>query len=266
MNSDRASLLDVAHRPLDHALVSSATLPSAAPSYDEPTGVAPRGTLILLTGRGEPATIYQRFGRRIAADAYRVRIVETRLGDLDGTRRDVAALIEDDALPSPKILAGSDAGAVYAALLSTELEADAVILAGLALPDGDGPDPDDTWELELELRTACPAHRGVLAGEPGVRRGRLADPLPARLADAVDRPTVPTLIVHGAEDAVAPAAEALGSLAGAPGVEAVLIAGGRHDILNDVTHRSVAATIVLFLERLRLGPELPAIVLDADLT
>jgi hypothetical protein len=39
----------------------------------------------------------------------------------------------------------------------------------------------------------------------------------------------------------------------------VTIAGGRHDVLNDVTHRTVAATIVLFLERLRLGAKMPEI-------
>jgi hypothetical protein len=39
------------------------------------------------------------------------------------------------------------------------------------------------------------------------------------------------------------------------------ITGGRHDVLNDVTHRTVAATIVLFLERLRLGAELPRIAI-----
>ncbi len=32
-------------------------------------------------------------------------------------------------------------------------------------------------------------------------------------------------------------------------------------MLNDVTHRTVAATIVLFLERLRLGAELPRIAI-----
>lgn len=240
--------------------VSSATLPSPAPTFDEPAGVAPRGTVILLTGRGEPATIYGRFGRRTAADAYRVRVVETRLDDLDATRRDVAALVDDAELPSPKVLAGTDAGAVLAARLATELDVDAVILAGLALPDGDGPAPDDTFDAELELRTACPAHRGVLSDATDLRRGRLADPLPAPLSGAVAAPGVPALVVHGGDDAVAPAAQALAPLADAPGVEAVLIAGGRHDILNDVTHRSVAATIVLFLERLRLGPELPAIV------
>ncbi|MGD6652180.1 hypothetical protein VWW24_22790, partial [Xanthomonas citri pv. citri] len=33
--------------------------------------------------------------------------------------------------------------------------------------------------------------------------------------------------------------------------DVVIVSGGRHDILNDVTHRSVAAEIVQFLERLR---------------
>jgi hypothetical protein len=41
--------------------------------------------------------------------------------------------------------------------------------------------------------------------------------------------------------------------------ELVVITGGRPDALNDQTHRTVAATIVLFLERLRLGPGRPAI-------
>jgi hypothetical protein len=35
-------------------------------------------------------------------------------------------------------------------------------------------------------------------------------------------------------------------------------------VLNDVTHRSVAATIVLFLERLKLGADLPVIVRDGS--
>jgi len=243
--------------------VTSATLSSDALSFDEPTGIAPRGTLILLTGRGEPAAIYGRFGRRIAADAYRVRVVETRLADLAATRADVVALLDDPELPSPRVLVGSDAGAVYAALLAQELNVDALVLAGLALSDGDGPDPADTWDDELDRRTACPAHRGVLTEEAGVRRGRLADPLPAALATPLGAPTIPTLVVHGTADPVAPAADALapfGDDASASTVQAVLVADGRHDILNDVTHRSVAATIILFLERLRLGPELPSIV------
>src|ERR1700750_1644267 len=115
MNSDRASLLDVAGAPLDHA------------------GRVHRHA-------SQPSLLVRRAHRRRAAR------------------------LEDEQLPGPKVLAGSDAGAVLAAALAADLHADAVILAGLALPDGDGPDPDDTFEHELELRTACPAHRGVLTG------------------------------------------------------------------------------------------------------
>jgi pimeloyl-ACP methyl ester carboxylesterase len=61
--------------------------------------------------------------------------------------------------------------------------------------------------------------------------------------------------LHGEDDVISPLAEA-GVLY--PGT-LVTIAGGRHDVLNDVTHRTVAATVVLFLERLRLGAGLPVI-------
>lgn len=235
-------------------MVTSATLPSAVSAWDEPTGIAPRGTLIVLTGRGEPPTIYGRFGRRLAADAYRVRVVETRLQDLDATRREVAALLDDPDLPRPKVLVGSDAGATYAARIADAVGADAVVLAGLAAPDADAP---GDWDAELEARTACPAHRGVLGDDAAFARGRLSEPLPEALAD-LRAPAVPTLVVHGAADPVTPAATVLATLGAA-----AIVTDGRHDILNDVTHRSVAATIVLFLERLRLGPELPQIIRHA---
>lgn len=35
-------------------------------NWDEPAGPAPRGTLIVLPGRGETPTSYRRFGRRLA--------------------------------------------------------------------------------------------------------------------------------------------------------------------------------------------------------
>ena len=39
--------------------------------------------------------------------------------------------------------------------------------------------------------------------------------------------------------------------AAASSAELVSITGGRHDVLNEQTHRTVAAAIVLFLERIR---------------
>ncbi|HWS39482.1 MAG TPA: hypothetical protein VN408_42900, partial [Actinoplanes sp.] len=72
--------------------------------------------------------------------------------------------------------------------------------------------------------------------------------------------TIPTLGLHGDADTVSPLATARSRYPG----RLVTIAGGRHDILNDVTHRTVAATIILFLERLELGAELPAIATEDE--
>ncbi|MER7555777.1 alpha/beta hydrolase [Nocardioides sp. NPDC126508] len=226
--------------------------------WDEPEGVAPRGTLILLTGRGETAATYARFGRRISADAYKVRVVEVDLDDLDAARAAVSALVGDDSLPAPKVLVGSDTGATLAALLVGELAVDAAVLAGLALP-GSGDGVEAGWEDELEVRSACPTHRGTISADNGFTRGALAAPLPWEEV-ALSVPEVPLLVLHGREDRVTPVGEALKPWVGASSVEQHVVQGGRHDILNDVTHRSVAATVVLFLERLKLGADLPVIV------
>jgi pimeloyl-ACP methyl ester carboxylesterase len=73
------------------------------------------------------------------------------------------------------------------------------------------------------------------------------------------------LCLHGAADPVSPLADARERYAQAPRAELVSITGGVHDVLNDATHRTVAATIVLFLERLRLGAELPPIAVSEKL-
>ena len=89
--------------------------------WDEPAGGTPRGTLVVLPGRGETAASYERFGRRLSSDAYKVRIVPVDLDDLDGVTETVGKLLADESLPSPKVLVGSDSGATVAALLAAEL-------------------------------------------------------------------------------------------------------------------------------------------------
>jgi hypothetical protein len=124
-------------------------------AWNEPDGVNPRGTLVVIPGRGEGPSVYERFGRRLAADAYRVRVV-----------------------------------------------------------------------------TDPVANEALILG------------------------------IHGADDQVSPLAQARARYATAPAAELVVINGGRHDALNDQTHRTVAATIVLFLERLRLSQDLPPIAVS----
>jgi alpha-beta hydrolase superfamily lysophospholipase len=121
-------------------------------------------------------------------------------------------------------------------------------------------------EEELDTRTACPAHRARLSA-PGLRRGALYQPVPDGWIQQADLAAVaqPILGIHGIDDPVSPLASARARYAGARSAELVAIAGGRHDILNDLAHRTVAATIVLFLERLRLGPGLPRIAISETL-
>jgi hypothetical protein len=207
-------------------------------SWGEPDGIAPRGTLIVIPGRGERPELYDRFGRRIAADGYRVHVVADPVTDAGLTTAQVLDLAEG---VRPLVLAGSDTGALFA-----------------SGPAGSSPPP--SWDAELDSRTACPTHRGRLAGS-GLRRGALYEPVPdgwAALAD-LERVAVPVLGLHGTDDPISPLDDARARYAAAPRAELVSIVGGRHDALNDVTHRTVAATIVLFLERLRLGADLPPV-------
>jgi pimeloyl-ACP methyl ester carboxylesterase len=261
-------------------------LHAAVAGWNEPEGLNPRGTVIILPGRGEHPAVYERFGRRIAADAYRVRAVASPAEDPALAEKQVRSLLDG---PTPVVLAGSDTGALFAAALvaSGQLpQAAALVLAGLptepsaGAADGHPADSEtddrrvagepapatDAWLAELEARTACPTHRGKLAGDV-LRRGALYEPVPAGWAEQADlrAVTVPVLGLHGAADPVSALSAARAKYAAAPHAELVSITGGRHDAFNDITHRTVAATVILFLERLRNGAGLAPIAVREPL-
>lgn len=220
-----------------------------------------RGSVVVLAGRGESSRVYARFSARLAADGYRVAVVDDVAGDLDAGER-AARVLLDDRDDVPRILIGSDTGAAVAAVLLAEgrVFAEAAVLA--ALPVGDSA-RDLGWDDELDVRSACPVHRGALALDGALRHGALAGAgiaVDARTASGI---LVPTLTVHGGADALSDVRAALDVSSAIPDAESYVVEGGRHDILNDVSHRSVAATIVLFLERLRL-PGRPLIIEAVD--
>jgi pimeloyl-ACP methyl ester carboxylesterase len=254
----------------------------AVASWTEPEGLGPRGTIVVIPGRGERPGVYERFGRRFSGDAYRVHAVANPAEDAALAEEQILSLLDG---PKPVVLAGSDTGALFAAGLvaSGRLPgAGALVLAGLptvAAPpeaeagagssadaDGETAAAGSSWEAELEARTACPTHRGRLAG-PVLRRGALYEPVPGGWLDGADLKAVavPVLGIHGAADTVSPLAAARQKYAAAPHAELVSIAGGRHDAFNDITHRTAAATVILFLERLRLGTDLPPIAVREQL-
>lgn len=232
---------------------------STVSSWENPPGVGPRGTLVVVPGRGEHPGVYQRFGTRIAVDAYRVRAVDDPTVDGDGVEQQIRAVLAEAGLARPVVLVGSDAGALFAAglLAQGKVEADGLILAGLPTTEASVAPPD--WERELTERTACPTHQGKLRADEKVRHGAVGTEPPADWFKAADLAAidVPVLGLHGATDTLSPLASVRPLYAAAPNARLVSIVDGKHDALNDATHRTAAATVVLFLERLRAGlPEI----------
>lgn len=206
-------------------------------SWTEPEGIPPRGTVIVLVGRGETAAVYGRLGRRLATDAYRVVVLD----------QDIGAGMEQ-VLPEavrPVIVLGSDEGALEAVRVGAGGGVDAVIVAGL-------PVSDQVQGDDLELRTACPNHRRVLTASALPLANVVLPNLSSRLG-SLRAPQVPLLAIHGAADEVSTPTDAVARYQGLGASKILVVRGGRHDILNDVSHRSVAASIVLFLEEVRDG-------------
>lgn len=232
------------------------TFPARVAHRWEPAeGLLRRGTVIVLPGRGEHGEVYERLGRRLAYDAYEVVALDalptTPIEELTSLVR------EQSSSARPLILVGSDTGALEAlqiAYAAGDLVAAAVVagIAGAAVALAD-------WDDELEARTACPAHRARLSSDERFTRSGLDQPVPAGLAVTGDF-AGPVLVLHGDADRITPLAEAAALAGRLPLGELAVVAGGRHDVLNDLSHRSVAAEIVQFLERVRNAPDAPAIL------
>lgn len=226
-------------------------------AWDEPAGITARGTLVLVPGRGEQPALYQRFGRRLAADGYRVRALPDPAVDLEQATTQLKNALTGPDSVAPRVLVGVDTGALAALHLAATgaVQVDALILVGLPDPEFADAQPG-SWDEEVEQRASCPSHRGLLADEVLVERGALTlDRIPPALREPVDLPalTLPVLGLHGENDAISAFDAALARYALLPDAQVVRVSDGRHDVLNAASHRSVAARVVLFLEDLRTG-------------
>ncbi|OON82974.1 hypothetical protein B1H18_00320 [Streptomyces tsukubensis] len=239
----------------------SATARPLAHTWQPPAAVAPRGTLVVLPGRGEHGLVYERFGRRIATDGYVVHALDTHSGlGPDQVLEAVARALGPEPA-EPVVLTGSDTGALqalHAAVLAgaENIPVAAVIVAGAAPTDeraaeesGRG-DTSWEWDDELAARTSCPTHRARLTEDDTFVRGSLSDPVPAPLRQPA-RPELPVLVLHGEQDPLTAPSEARALAERLPRANLGLLHDGVHDVLNDASHRTTAATVVLWLERLR---------------
>ncbi|MET8831645.1 alpha/beta hydrolase [Streptomyces sp. NPDC004610] len=234
--------------------------PAEYTDHHAPAGLRVRGTVVVVPGRGETRATYARLGRRLAADAYRVRVIdaaEPGLAPADFAHRiadAVTGTAGEDGVVRPLVLLGADSGAAAVAAVSGDgpgtAHPDALILAGLP---GERSPAADTWEQELDIRTSCPAHRGTLTEDTGVRRGALTTPLPEPLRTAARQaePGVPVLLLAGDADPLTDHETLTHTAKSLERARLAVVRGAHHDVLNDLQHRSVAAEIVTFLETLR---------------
>ncbi|MFC0528627.1 hypothetical protein [Phytohabitans kaempferiae] len=241
--------------------------------FSAPAGLRTRGTVLVVAGRGEVPASYARFGARLAADAYRVRVLPAPAldeADLTGSLARFAAGLAEavagvEEPVRPLVLVGADLGAAALGALVARPEPaaawwpEAVVLAGLP-----GYDAHRTavWDDELDARTHCPVHRGVLTGDPSVQRGALGTTVPPALLDAVYGSTteLPHLLLVGDADPLASRADLARAAKSLPAARLAVVRGAHHDVLNDLQHRSVAAEVVGFLEALRAAPPLAPVV------
>lgn len=226
-----------------------------------------RGTVVVVPGRGETTATYARLGARLAADAYRVRVLDApdlEAADSDALLANLVVELEhaasspgiDADTSRPLVIVGADSGAAaVGALLAQDRFTssgwpDAVVLAGLP---GYAVSAAGTWDAQLDERTSCPVHRTVLSQDRGRAAGALEAPVPQALLDAAyDLATeVPTLVLIGDADPLADRTALAKAVARLPRARLSVVHDAHHDVLNDVQHRSVAAEIVSFLEALR---------------
>lgn len=238
------------------------TVPQTTSTPDSPwrePDTAARGSVVVLAGRGETAAVYDRFAARLAFDGYRVAVIPDSTLRSDAAAEAVRALIAGSPAETPRVLIGSDTGAAFAIEFAAHEPAGIHGLVAAGLPSPEPVANPIGWEDELAARSACPVHRGRLATDGVLERGqfsRRVAPVDEREATRV---SAPALVVHGASDRISPLADVLDVYAALPDAEVLVVAGGAHDILNDASHRSVAASIVQFLERLRTPDQAPIV-------
>ena len=251
--------------------------------FATPQGLRVRGTVLVVPGRGETSVTYRRFGARIASDSYTVRVLASpvvttsardALASLDAALSAALASPEVD-LTRPLVLVGSDTGATTLAALvaalvargavsgSTDLPAwwpDALVLA--SLPGYGSHQVGSDWDAELEVRSHCPVHRGVLSDDAAFNRGALSTAVDDELLDLAYGSTadIPQLLLIGDSDPLADRQAITRTAKALPSARLSVVRDGHHDVLNDLQHRSVAAEVVSFLEVVRGGRPLTSTV------
>lgn len=231
----------------------------------------PRAAVIFLHGFGEHTGLYHRYGFALNAAGIDLWAVDQfGHGLTPGDRGDFRTLEASTALGErlaeltaadnpdvPLVAQGHSFGAVVTLfrLLEAPDRYRAGVVSGsplVAVPAL--VDADTTLEIPLSQLSSDPFYLDSMENDPLAFADADGGPLARELDRGWDRfgaelpaLAVPTLAVHGSNDPIAPVGAVRAYAEQIEPLSFIEITGGGHDILNDVTHREVAAAIIAFI-------------------
>jgi alpha-beta hydrolase superfamily lysophospholipase len=240
----------------------------------------PRHVVLLAHGYGEHARRYDHVAAALVDDGAIVYAPDHHghglsdgeralVDDLDLGVDDLRLVAEQAAADNPgrpAVLVGHSMGGLiatrYAQRFGDELAA--LVLSGPAV----GANPDLLALAEMDPIPEVPIDPDVLSRDPAVGRAYADDPLvyhgPFRretllgfgaaieaVASGPSFGALPTLWIHGAEDALVPVAHTRPAIEAVRGeaFEEKLYPGGRHEVLNEINRDEVIADVLAFIRR-----------------
>jgi len=231
----------------------------------------PRAAIVFLHGFGEHTGVYHRHGFALNAAGIDLWAVDqfghglspgdrgdfTTLEASIGLADQLAELAKAADPGLPLVAQGHSFGAVATLwkLIDDPSPYRAGVISGAPLVPVPGlVDADSTFEIAPSQLSADPFYLDLMEHDPLAFVDADGGPLARELDRAWDTfgatlPTlaVPTLAVHGSNDPIAPIGAVKAYAEQIESLSLFELDGGGHDILNDVTHREVAAAIVEFV-------------------
>jgi alpha-beta hydrolase superfamily lysophospholipase len=232
---------------------------------------APRAAVVFLHGFGEHTGLYHRYGFTLNAAGIDLWAVDQYGHGLSpGPRGDVVSFAASSALADtlteiiertlpgvPLVAQGHSMGSVVTLqrLLAAPGRCRAGVISGAPLvPLRELLDADTSLDLDPAWLSRDPFYLDSLQYDPVAFVGADAAALGRELDGAWDRMgaelpglSTPTLAVHGTADPIAPVGAVRAYAQDIEPLQLREFPGARHDVLNEVEHREVAAAIIEFI-------------------
>lgn len=239
--------------------------------YRHWAALEPRAAVVFLHGFGEHTGLYHRYGFALNAAGIDLWAVDQFGHGLSPGERGLLGTLEDsqalaDALTDlverrhpglPLVAQGHSYGAVITLfqLLAQPSRYRAGVISGAPLvPVAEFVDLNTVINLDVRGLSADPFYLDCIENDPlsftntdGRSLTRELDRAWHRFGAELPSLGVPTLAVHGENDPIASVGAVRAYADQIPALQIAEFNGTLHDVLNDTTHREVAAEVVVFI-------------------